>query len=134
MARQLVVVGSGTGGTFAANLLATKLREKIRDDEVEVLLVGQGFRHYFQPGNLDMAFKGASPDAYSRDEIGLLTKGVRFIPDPAAKIDLENRLITTEGGSQYGYEYLVIATGAEADPGLIPGLKEGSSNFHTGPA
>jgi sulfide:quinone oxidoreductase len=81
-----------------------------------------------------MAFKGAAPDAYSRDEMGLLKKGVRFIPDPAAKIDLEKRLITTLGGSQYEYEYLVIATGAEADPGLIPGLREGSVNFHTGPA
>lgn len=134
MTRRLVVVGSGTGGTFAANMLATRLQEKIRNEEVEVLLIGQGFRHYFQPGNLDMALKGASPDAYSRDEMDLLNKGVRFIPDPAAKIDLENRLVTTEGGSQYGYEYLVIATGAEADPGLIPGLKEGSFNFHTGPA
>jgi sulfide:quinone oxidoreductase len=110
------------------------LQEKIRDESVEVLLIGQGFRHYFQPGNLDMAFKGAAPDNYNKGELDLLRSGVRFIPDPAARINLENREITTAGGSLYGYEYLVLATGADPDPGMVPGLRDGSVNFHLGQA
>lgn len=134
MRKRLAVVGAGTGGTFAANLLATRLKKKIRDEEVEVLLIGQGFRHYFQPGNLDIAFKGASPDSFSRDEMSLLRKGVKFIPDPALRVDLDDRRITTAAGTQYGYEHVILATGAEAAPELVPGLQEGSVNFHAGPA
>lgn len=134
MLRRLVIVGSGTGGTFAANLLSAKLRDEIKEGDCEVTLVGEDFRHYFQPANLDIAFKGSSPDRYNRSELELLKKEVKFVPDPAAKIDLENRRITTAGGSQLEYDQLIIATGAEAAPEMIPGLKEGSVNFHTGPA
>lgn len=133
MVRRLAIVGSGTGGTFAANMLATRLRGRIRNGDVQVLLVGEGFRHYFQPANLDIAFKGGSPDSYSRDEVDLLRKEVTFIPDPVANVDLENRRISTRGGVDYGYDQLIMATGAEAAPELIPGLKESSVNFHTSP-
>jgi sulfide:quinone oxidoreductase len=134
MAKQLAIVGSGTGGTFVANLLGEKLRRKIHDGELKVVLVGEGFRHHFQPANLDVAFKGSAPDRYDRSEMDLLRKEVEFIPDPAAKIDLEERKVLTRSGSKFDYDYLVMATGAEASPGMIPGLAEGSLNFHTGSA
>jgi sulfide:quinone oxidoreductase len=134
MARTVAVVGGGTGGTLISNLLASKMKENLRAGEVKVVLIGEGFRHYFQPGNLDIAFKGRPPADFSRSELGLLNKDVRFIPDPAAVIDLEDRTITTAGGTKVDYHSLVIATGARACPELIPGLSEGSVNFHTGPA
>ena len=139
MVKRLAIVGSGTGGTFAANLLGTKLRPRIRNGEVQVLLIGEGFRHHFQPANLDIAFRGEQPEQYSRDELDLLRKEVTFVPDPAVKVDLENRKISTFSGSSgdeqddYVYDQLIMATGAEASPQLIPGLAEGSVNFHTGP-
>jgi sulfide:quinone oxidoreductase len=133
LVKRLAVVGSGTGGTFAANLLATKLHDRVHMGEVQVLLVGEGFRHHFQPANLDVAFKGSHPDDQSRSEMDLLKPEVTFIPDPAQKIDLENRTIFTFGGDVFDYDRLIMATGAEASPQMIPGLAEGSVNFHTGP-
>jgi sulfide:quinone oxidoreductase len=127
-------VGSGTGGTFAANLLGGRFHDHIAKGGLEVLLIGEGFRHHFQPANLDIAFKGSPPDEFNRSELDLLKKTVTFIPDPAARIDLQNRRVTTVGGIAYDYEHLIMATGAEGAPEMIPGLKEGSYNFHTGPA
>ncbi|MDA4119080.1 MAG: NAD(P)/FAD-dependent oxidoreductase [Thaumarchaeota archaeon] len=138
--KQVAIVGSGTGGTFAANLLSAKLRDQIRKEEVRILLIGEGFRHHFQPANLDIAFRGSGADSHSRFELDLLKPGITYVPDAAVKIDLENRRITTDSGldydynsNDYEYDYLIIATGAEASPEMIPGLREGSVNFHTGP-
>ena len=129
----MVVVGSGDGGTFTANLLASRLRDEIRGGLASVQLVGEHLEHPFQPGNLDIAFKGASPDKYVKNESELLRKEVEFIQDPAVRIDLASRSATTKSGRVLGYNFLVIATGAVADPSKIPGLAEGSLNFHTGP-
>jgi sulfide:quinone oxidoreductase len=131
--QRVVVVGSGDGGTFTANLLASALRDEIHGGLVSVQLIGEHLKHPFQPGNLDIAFKGASPDKYVREETELIRKEVEFVQDPAEKIDFQARCLVTKGGRTMSYDYLVIATGAVADPSRIPGLAEGSMNFHTGP-
>ena len=95
-------------------------------------MVGEHVKHPFQPGNLDIAFKGASPDKYVKDETELLRKEVDFIQDPAVKIDFKTRSVATRSGRTLNYDCLVIATWAVADPSKIPGLAEGAMNFHTG--
>jgi sulfide:quinone oxidoreductase len=130
--QRVVIVGSGDGGTFTANLLASELGGEIRGGLASVQLVGEHLEHPFQPGNLDIAFKGAPPRRYVRNETGLLRKGVEFIQDPAVRIDFKARSVTTKGGKALGYDFLVIATGAVADPSKIAGLAEGGMNFHTG--
>lgn len=129
---RVVIVGSGDGGTFTANLLASELRQEIREGGASVQLVGEHIHHPFQPGNLDIAFKGASPDKYVKEETELLRKGVEFVQDQAVKIDFGARTVATRSGRLLAYDYLVIATGAVADPSKIPGLAEGALNFHTG--
>jgi len=59
--KHLLVVGSGSGGTLTANLLAKSLSERIHRGEVSVDLVGESAQHVFQPGYLDVAFKGHPP-------------------------------------------------------------------------
>ncbi len=129
---RIVIVGSGDGGTFTANLLAARLHKEIRRGDASVQLVGEHLLHPFQPGNLDIAFKGAAPDKYVKEETDLLRTGVEFIKDPAVKIDFQGKAVTTKSGRTLPYDYLVIATGAVADPSKIPGLQEGGLNFHTG--
>jgi sulfide:quinone oxidoreductase len=128
----VVVIGSGDGGTFTANLLASELHDEIRGGLASVQLVGEHIKHPFQPGNLDIAFKGTDPEKYVRDETELLRKGIDFIQDPAVKINCATKSVTTKSGRALGYDFLVIATGAVADPSKVPGLAEGSMNFHTG--
>ena len=130
--QRVVVLGSGDGGTFTANLLASALHDEIHGGSASVQLIGEHLHHPFQPGNLDIAFKGASPDKYVKEETKLLRKEVEFVKDPAMKIDLVAKSVTTKSGKVIAYEYLVIATGAVADPSKVPGLAEGALNFHTG--
>lgn len=87
----------------------------------------------FQPGFLDIAFKGHSPAGLMRPEAGLVFKEVTFRNESATKVDLAERSVTLAGGTKLGYDYLVMATGAVADRSILPGLKEDSFNFHTGP-
>ena len=98
-----------------------------------MLLLGEGPNHTFQPANLEVAFRGSDPEAHSKPEKRLLRQDVTFVPDPAAKISLDERTILTGTGKKYDYDKLVLATGAEASPDMIPGLAAGSYNFHTGP-
>ena len=130
--KRILVVGSGAGGTLTANLLARGLKSEIRRGEVSVDLLGQQAEHVFQPGYLDVAFKGRSPRGLAKPEKDLLLREVAFRNEPATKIDLEERAVTLAGGERLGYDYLVMATGAFADPTLLPGLSEDSFNFHTG--
>lgn len=130
---RVVIVGSGDGGTFTANLLASELRREVRQREVSIQLLGEHLTHPFQPGNLDIAFKGAAPGKFVRDESKLLRKGVEFLRDPAVRIDFGSREVETRSGEKLPFDYLVIATGAVPDPAMIPGLAEGALNFHTGP-
>ena len=130
--QRVVIVGSGDGGTFTANLLASELRDEIRGGLATVQLVGEHLQHPFQPGNLDVAFKGAAPDRYVKEETALLRTGVEFVKDPAVKIDFGAKSVTTRSGRTLAYDYLVIATGAVADPTKIAGLADGALNFHTG--
>ena len=130
--QRVVVLGSGDGGTFTANLLASELHDEIHGGLASVQLIGEHLHHPFQPGNLDIAFKGASPDKYVKEETELLRKGVDFIQDPAVKIDFAAKSVSTKAGRTIAYDFLVIATGAVADPSKIPGLAQGAMNFHTG--
>jgi sulfide:quinone oxidoreductase len=131
--KRVVVVGAGSGGTLTANLLARGLKRRIHRGEVSVDLIGDSTQHVFQPGFLDVAFKGFPPSGLMRPEAGLVAKDVTFRNEAATKIDLEERAVTLAGEAKLGYDYLVMATGAVADRGILPGLKEASFNFHTGP-
>ncbi|MCS7137892.1 MAG: NAD(P)/FAD-dependent oxidoreductase [Candidatus Caldarchaeum sp.] len=131
--KNILVVGGGTGGTLTANLLARRLAEEIRKDEVSVTLVSDKPEHVFQPSNLDVAFKGSKPTNYIRKQQTLLNRKVVFVNEKAERIDLNNRKLITEKGREISYDYIVIATGSVADPTLTPGLAEAGLNFHTTP-
>jgi sulfide:quinone oxidoreductase len=131
--KRIVIIGAGSGGTMTANLLAKGLRIKILHGEASLTLVGKGPDNFFEPGNLDIAFKGKDPRGVSKKESSLLRREVRFVPTPAARIELEERMVTLEGGASLPYDFLVIATGAVPVPESMPGLSEASLNFHTSP-
>jgi sulfide:quinone oxidoreductase len=131
--KRIVILGAGAGGTMTANLLAKGLHGRIAKGEVSLTLVGEGPDNFFEPGNLDIAFKGRDPRSVVRKEASLLRREVRFNPTAATKIELQDRTIALKDGSWLGYDYLVIATGATPVPEAMPGLKEGALNFHTSP-
>lgn len=120
MTEQVVIVGSGTGATMVANTL-----DRHRFD---VTVVTASARHLFQPGLLHVAFAGAK-SRLERDERRLLRRHVRLVHDPATRIDLNYRVVTTAAGHQLSYHHLVIATGIRTDPAQLPGLAELAAEF-----
>lgn len=129
----LVVLGAGTGGTLVANLLAARQRAELRDGRSSLTLVGETGEHVFQPANLDVAFKGAPPERFVRQERPLLREGVSFLDDAAARIDTAAREVHLASGRTLHYDALVLATGAHARSDLVGGLAETALDFHTGP-
>lgn len=115
-----------------ANILAHEFSSRA-GEEMRIVLLGDGDSHAFQPAYLDVAFRGADPDDMVRREESLLHRRVRFVPDGAVRVDMKERVVETRLGGRLQYDRIVFATGAVADPRLMPGLSEGSVNFHTGP-
>ncbi|MEM4591538.1 MAG: FAD/NAD(P)-binding oxidoreductase [Nitrososphaerota archaeon] len=127
--KRVVIVGGGTGGTILANNLSGKLRKEIERGQVEIIVLEGSESHIYQPGNIDIAFRGAEPEAFRRPPTKLLRRGVKLLQQPAKHIDLENRAVTFDE-KKLNYDYLVVATGSVAAPEAVPGLAEASLIFH----
>jgi len=129
----IAVVGGGTGGTLAANLLAKHLRPEIRSGKVRVFLISGAKTHIFQPGYLHIAFKNQNAAAITHKQETLVGKDVTWIREDADGLDLKARAINLRSGKVLKYDYVVIATGSVPNTDAIPGLRQASLNFHTSP-
>ena len=130
----ILVVGGGTGGTLAANLLVKRLYSEIRAGRVQVHLIsGSDTRHIFQPGYLHIAFGDLDPHKIIREETELVSREVHLVQQDAERFDLSKREVALTSGEKLPYDYLIIATGSVADPTIIPGLREAALNFHSSP-
>ncbi len=129
--RRILVLGGGTAGTLAANLMARELGKEIKKGEVEITLLDADGKHLFQPNFLYIAFKGMSPKKLERKENNLLHKRINFHVDPAAIIDFKKKTVTTTNNNIYQYDDLVIASGAAIARGEIPGFDEANLDFHS---
>jgi sulfide:quinone oxidoreductase len=131
MSINIVIVGGGTGGTLAANLLAKQFSVEIGDDEIRVALVTSSRFHIFQPGLLEVAFEGKAPDSIIREERPLVSRKVSYIEDNVERIDLQKQEVLLSRGEKLDYDYIILATGSVPNPDSIPGLRDASLNFHT---
>jgi sulfide:quinone oxidoreductase len=127
------IVGSGDGGTLVANLLSSKLRSEISHGTVSIELFGKHQAHVFQPGNLDVAFRGARPENYVKEESSLLRHNVSFRAEEVKALSLGDRSVTLAGGETRYFDHLILATGSEIFPESIEGLSESALLFHKGP-
>ncbi|MEO8286059.1 MAG: FAD/NAD(P)-binding oxidoreductase [Chloroflexota bacterium] len=125
--KHILILGGGTGGTLAANLLARKLKAS----EAQIAVVSESTRHLYQPGWLYVPFGRQDPRALSRSERNLLNKRVRLINGKVTSLDLETRKVTLDTGQDLTYDYLIIATGSVPSPRDVPGLAEGGHHFYT---
>lgn len=126
MAKRVVVLGGGVGGTLAANLIVKKLRP----GEAEVVLLDEDARHLYQPGFLYVAFGQKDPAGLSRPVRSLLDRRVRIMTAKAQRIDPVAQIIATDHGNVQ-YDELVVATGSHLAPEEVPGLKEATHQFYT---
>ena len=117
MAKHVVILGGGTGGTLTAN----RLRRLYRADAMEITVVDQDDRHVYQPGLLFVPFGLTHPEDIVRSRARQLHDGIAFRQSPIDHVDIVANVVHLSDGSVLAYDVLVVATGAV----LVPEETEG---------
>jgi sulfide:quinone oxidoreductase len=124
MTTTVLVLGDGTGGLVAANLLAKQARS--RNLPLVIKLIGDSPQHTYQPGLLFLPFQLpgyrtlADVQRPNREFVG---PGVDYRVERVIAIDTKAREVTTDRG-RHGYDWLVLALGCRTVPDAIDGLAE----------
>lgn len=126
-APRIVILGAG----FAGLELTTRLSEEF-GDEVELTLIDRSPAFVFGFSKLDVMFGRATADQVSHPYANLVKPGVRFVQTDIRAIDPASRAVQTDAGS-FQADVLVVALGADLDPGATPGLPGGGHEFYTVP-
>lgn len=124
-AKTICVLGGGIGGVVAAVKLKKRLGAK-----ANVILIDKSAYHVFQPSFLNVLSGKRTPEEIRRRLDRLERKGVEFINAEVEEISpQENRV--KAAGREIGYDYLVIALGAELDMPAVPGLENAAINLYS---
>jgi sulfide:quinone oxidoreductase len=122
---RVLVLGAGFGGLE----LTTRLSEEFGDD-VEVVLIDKADGFVFGFSKLDVMFGRTVPEAVLHPYRDLVKPGVRFVQTTVTSIDPTARSVETDVG-QFEADVMVVALGADLDPGATPGLVEAGHEFYT---
>ncbi len=128
--KRIVILGSGAGGTIAAN----QLRKELSEDEWEIKIIDRDEQHHYQAGYLFIPFGLYSRQNIIKPKKEFIPKGVEFIVDDVLQIEPERRRVVTSRGA-HSYDWLIIATGARIKPDEVEGMMDGWGkdihNFYT---
>ncbi|HKZ47726.1 MAG TPA: FAD/NAD(P)-binding oxidoreductase [Thermoplasmata archaeon] len=127
MAKRVVILGGGVGGTIVANLLAKRLRP----EEAEITLVDKTGKHLYQPGLVYVAFHKLNPAKLVRAERKLLRRRVRLVLREIVRIDAAGRKVHLADGTVLDYDRLVVALGARLVPEELPGYTGAAHHFYS---
>jgi NADH dehydrogenase len=124
MAPQVLILGGGFGGLYAAKAL--------RNAPVRVTVVDRRNHHLFQPMLYQVATAGLNPSDIASPIRSILrgSKNTEVCLAEAAAVDVDARQVRFTDGTTQSYDYLIVATGArhsyfghdQWEP-LAPGLK-----------
>ena len=104
---RVVIVGGGFAGLNGAKGLR-------RASNVEITLIDRRNYHLFQPLLYQVAMAGLSPADIAAPIRSMLSRqrNVEVVQDEVVDVDLSGRNVQTRGG-QIGFDYLVLACGAQ---------------------
>lgn len=134
VAKKILILGAGAGGSIVANKLAKELRSEIAKEEVGITILDKEEVSTNQAGFTFIPFGFYTPDDIRRNRRGLISPRIEAVfgkDGEVSDIDLKNREVRVESGKKYTYDYLLIATGCELSLGNIPGLSRDFNSFYT---
>ncbi len=132
MAKKIVILGGGTGGTLMAN----RLRKTYDEAELEIAVVDKDDRHVYQPGLLFVPFGLARIEDIVRPRHRQLHRGISFHETEIDNVALDDDRVHLADGTELPYDVLIVATGTRLAPeeteGLTgPGWMERVFTFYT---
>lgn len=136
MMGKIVILGGGFGGIRTALDLERRL-----GGDASITLIDKNGYHVFSPALYEVATaEGLSDDSFSmrlRKTICIphsdifKDKRINFVQGEIAKVDLERKVVFTQGEMEFNYDYLVIALGSEPASFNIPGVADYAYQFKT---
>lgn len=131
---KILILGGGFGGIRAALDLEKRLK-----GVAQITLIDRNSYHLFVPALYEVAAAFNSrtdPFATSLKETIAIPysqifsgKKINFVQAELQGVDLERRLVMTRGGSEFSYDYLVLALGSQVADFGIPGVNEYACQF-----
>jgi sulfide:quinone oxidoreductase len=119
---QFLIIGGGSAGITVAAQLQKKLKHP------DVAIIEPSETHFYQPM---WTFSGAGVIAKENSQKPMekvIPKNTAWIKDIATGFEPDRNIVLTESGTQYSYDYLIVAAGIQVDWDAIPGLAEGLGN------
>ena len=118
--KKLLILGAGTAGTMAAN----RLSRLLDTSEWQITIVDQHETHYYQPGYLFIPFGVYGKNDVIKPNRDFMPNGVHLVMSAIEAIEAEQNRVRLANGQTLGYDFLIIATGADIYPQQTPGLGE----------
>ena len=138
--QRIVILGGGFGGITAAVLLDNYIKKMPElGRKIEVVLVNNHHSHLYTPALYEIAAlpQGEHALQYVKSSISIPLvdifngRNIEWLERTVIRIDVTNRLIEFENTQTLGFDYLILALGAETSYFNIPGLKEYSLPIKT---
>ncbi|MDP8902300.1 MAG: NAD(P)/FAD-dependent oxidoreductase [Thermoproteota archaeon] len=121
MNSNVLILGGGSGGLASAGRLKELLGDKV---SVTVIDKQRSFVLGFSLLRVMTGEKSEQEVTVPKEKVS--QKGIKFINTEVNGIDVKNGIVRTDQG-EFGYDYLVVALGAELAPERVPGFE---SAFH----
>ena len=122
---RVIAVGSGFGGLELTSMLSEALGQRL-----DLTLIDNNDSFFFGFSKLDVMFGHKTADSVRLAYSSITKPGVRFLQETITEIDPNSRRVITDRGT-YDADVLVVALGADYDPGATPGLVEGGNEFYS---
>ena len=116
----LIILGGGTAGTMAANMLRRRL-----DTSWSITVIDRDDHHHYQPGYLFIPF-WMDPERVVKPRGAQIHDDIDVVHAEITGVRPEERAVDLADGRSLSYDWLVVATGAQPRPDLVPGMADGS--------
>jgi len=125
MRTRVVILGAGFAGLELSSRLSAELA-----DRVDVTLIDQSDSFLFGFSKLDVMFARRTMDEVRIPHRTITKPGLTFRHESVRSIDPARKQVVTNA-DVYDADLLVVALGADLDPGATPGLDECGYEFYS---
>lgn len=119
MKKKILIVGAGTAGITVAAQLVKKLGQN-----VDITIFDPQETHYYQPMWTLVGAGVFNFDQSARANKKFIPEGVNWIKEKVESFQPEGKTLTTQEGSVWSYDYLIVASGIQLDWQKIKGMPE----------